>query len=139
TPATFGRVQLVDKLDLHALAPFGGALLPVSLTKSANYPWLYGTVCVSPSIARSVAKLEGKIVDRDGKARKTTAGARKTSEDSGFVMWMGNWELFDLPPGTYTLELTASDKDNRVITARMVRFRHGDPATPQASYQKNGG
>jgi hypothetical protein len=130
TPAAFGRVQLVDKLDLQALAPFGRALLPASLTKSANYPWLYGTVCVSPSIARSVAKLEGKIVDRDGKARKTTAGARKTSERSGFVLWTGNWELFDLPPETYTLELTASDKDNRVITTRSLSFHHGDAVRP---------
>ena len=73
----------------RALAPFGRALLPLSLTKSANYAWLYGTVCVSPSIDKSVAKLEGKIIDRNGIARKTIAGTRKTLEGSGFVLWEG--------------------------------------------------
>jgi hypothetical protein len=117
---------LVDKLHDHALKPFGRALLPLSLTKSGNYPWLYGTVCLSPSIAGSVAKLEGKIVDRDGKVRQTTPGVRKTLEGSGFVLWTGGWELFDLPGGIYTLELTAFDKEGRAITARTEKLLHGD-------------
>src|SRR5207302_853365 len=103
TPSAFGRVQLVDKLDRPAIAPFGRALLPLSLTKSANYAWLYGTVCLSPSIEPLVARLEGKVVDGAGKVRKTTAGSRKALEGTGFTLWTGSWELFDLPPGTYTL------------------------------------
>src|SRR5207249_6162598 len=71
TPSAFGRVQLVEKLDPQAPKPFGRALLPLSLTKSANYAWMYGTVCISPSIEPLVAKLEGKIVDQAGKVRKT--------------------------------------------------------------------
>jgi len=129
TPATFGRVQLVDKLDPQALKPFGRALLPLSLTRSANYAWLYGTVCLPPPLDGSVVKLEGKVVNREGKVRKTTTGSRKELEGSDFVLWTGSWELFDLPPGTYTLELTAFDKDNRVLTVRKVTFLHGEPAT----------
>ena len=125
SPSAFGRVQLVDKVEPDALEPFGRALLPLSLTKSANYGWLYGTVCLSPTIEASVVKLEGKIVDRAGKVRKSTAGARKTI-DGGFAMWTGNWELFDLPPGIYTLELTALDKDGKIVTSRKEALLHGE-------------
>jgi pimeloyl-ACP methyl ester carboxylesterase len=58
TPSAFGRVQLVDKLDQRALKTFGRALLPMSLTQSTNYAWLYGRVFVSPSIKKSLAKLD---------------------------------------------------------------------------------
>src|SRR5262249_45068478 len=50
SPSAFGRVQLVDRLEPQALKPLGRVLLPMSLAKSANYGWLYGTVCLSPSI-----------------------------------------------------------------------------------------
>lgn len=49
-----------------------------------------------------MAKIEGKVLDSDGKVWKMTAGTRKTLE-GGFVLWTGSWELFDLPPGTYTV------------------------------------
>jgi hypothetical protein len=126
SPAAFGRVQLTDKLEPQALRPLGRALLPGSLTRSANYPWLYGTVCLSPTIEGSVAKLEGKVLDREGKVRKTTLGARKTLEGSGFTLWTGGWELFDLPAGVYTVELTALDREGKPITSRTERFLHGD-------------
>lgn len=86
TPSAFGRVQLVDKIDAEALAPLGRALLPLSLTRSANYVWLYGTVGVSPTMSKTAAKLEGKILDAGGKVRKSTPGTRKTMEGSGFEM-----------------------------------------------------
>lgn len=124
SPSAFGRVQLVDALDPEALKPLGRALLPLALTKSANYGWLYGTVCVSPSIDKKTARIEGKILDTDGKARKTSAGTRKTL-DGGFSIWSGSWELFDLPPGTYTLELTALDKEGKVVTSRREQLLHG--------------
>jgi hypothetical protein len=126
SPSVFGRVQLVDKIEPEALKLLGRALLPLALTKSANYGWLYGTVCISPTIEKSVAKLEGKVIDEAGKVRKTTAGSRKNL-DSGFVMWTGSWELFDLPLGTYTVELTASDKEGKVVTSRTERVLHGNP------------
>src|SRR5262249_14100638 len=94
-------------------------------------PWLYGTVCVSPSIQEAVAKLEGKIVDRAGKVRKTTTGTRKALEGSGFVLWTASWELFDLPPGVYTLDLTAFDQQGRPITARTEKLVHGDLPAPR--------
>ncbi len=126
SPSAFGRVQLVDKIDASALKPFGRALLPLSLTKSANYAWLYGTVCVSPTIEGSLAKLEGKLLDAGGKVRKTSTGSKKTL-DGGFTLWTGNWEMFDLPPGIYTLELVATDKTGAVITSRTEKVLHGNP------------
>jgi Carbohydrate family 9 binding domain-like len=128
SPSAFGRVQLVDKIDGNALKPLGRALLPLSLTRSTNYAWLYGTVCVSPTIEGSVAKLEGKLVDADGKVRKTSTGSKKTL-DGGFTLWSGSWELFDLPPGVYTLELVATDKAGGVITSRNEKVLHGNPAS----------
>jgi hypothetical protein len=126
SPSAFGRVQLVDKTDSSALKPFGRALLPMSLARSTNYAWLYGIVCVSPTIEGSVAKLEGKLVDSTGKVRKTSTGSKKTL-DGGFTLWTGSWEMFDLPSGTYTLELVATDKEGGVITTRTEKVLHGNP------------
>jgi hypothetical protein len=126
SPAAFGRVRLVERIDPQELKPFGRVLLPLSLTKSGNYPWLYGTADLSPTIEKSVTKLEGRILGAPGKPR-TTTGARKTLDGSGFVLWSGAWELFDLPPGAYTLELTAYDANGRVITSRTEKLLHGQP------------
>ena len=59
------------------------------------------------NLAKAVTKLEGRVLDGTGKARKTTPGTRAAWDGSGIEQWRGAWELFDLPPGTYTLELTA--------------------------------
>jgi len=126
SPSAFGRVKLVDKIEADDLKPLGRALLPLSLTKSANYAWLYGTVCISPTIEKSVARMQGMIVDADGKTRKTTVGNRKAL-DGGFILWTGSWELFDLPPGTYSVELKALDKDGKVVTSRTEKLLHGNP------------
>jgi hypothetical protein len=128
TPSAFGRVQLVDRVEPEALKPLGRALLPLSLTKSTNYDWLYGTACVSPTIDGAVARLEGKVVDGEGKVQKTTAGTRTKLEGSGFVLWSGSWELFDLPPGPYTVELTALDKEGKVVCSRSEPILHGHPS-----------
>jgi hypothetical protein len=126
SPSAFGRVRLVEKIDADALKPLGRVLLPLSLTKSANYPWLYGTVCVSPTIEGSLAKLEGRLLDAGGQARKTSAGSKKTL-NGGFTLWTGSWEMFDLPPGVYALELVATDKTGAVITSRTEKVLHGHP------------
>jgi Carbohydrate family 9 binding domain-like len=128
SPAAFGRVQLVDKLDASSLKPFGRVLLPLSLTKSANYAWLYGTVGVSPTIEGSLAKLEGKLLDAGGKVCITSTGSKKTLE-GGFTLWTGSWEMFDLPTGVYTLELVATDKTGRTITSRAEKVLHGNPVS----------
>jgi hypothetical protein len=128
SPSAFGRVQLVDKIEPEALKPFGRALLPLSLTRSTNYAWLYGTVCVSPTIEASVARLEGKLVDAGGKVRKTSTGSKKRLA-GGFTLWTGSWEMFDLPAGVYTLELTATDKAGGTITARTEKVLHGNPVS----------
>jgi Carbohydrate family 9 binding domain-like len=127
SPSAFGRVQLVDKIDAGSLKPHGRALLPLSLTRSTNYAWLYGTVCVSPTIEGSVAKLEGKLLDASGKVRKSSTGSRKTQD--GFSLWTGSWEMFDLPPGVYTLDFTATDKAGAVITSRTEKVLHGNPVS----------
>lgn len=106
----------------------GRALLPLALTKSENYGWMYGTVCISPSIEKTVVKIEGSIIGGDGKVRKKTLGSRKTL-DGSFVMWVGSWELFDLPAGPYTLELKALDKEGKVVTSRSETFLHGNAAS----------
>ncbi len=124
SPAAFGRVQLVDKMEPDALRPLGRVLLPLALTKSANYPWLYGTAGISPTIAKAVATIEGNIIDSQGKVRKTTTGSRRTLAGSGFALWTGRWELFDLPPGVYTVAVTAFDKDGNIITSRSDEVRH---------------
>jgi hypothetical protein len=35
--------------------------------------------------------------------------------------------LFDVPPGVYTLELTALDKEGKVVTSRTEKLLHGNP------------
>ncbi len=139
SPATLGRVKLVDRLSAKDLEPLGRALLPLSLTKSANYDWLYGTVCISPTIESNVAKLEGRIVDESGQARKTAQGVRRPVEKadgSGFTLWFHRWELYDLPSGDYTVELTALDKEGNVITQRKHRLLH--EGTNPAGTKPNG-
>ena len=126
TPSAFGRVQLVDKLTPESFQPFGRVLLPLALTKSANYPWLFGTVCISPTIEKDVAKLEGKIINPNGKVLKRTSGARTPLHEPGFVLWTGSWELFDLPPGVYTVELSATDKTGRLLTTRTEKLLVGE-------------
>src|SRR5262249_38227156 len=121
-----------DKVDAEDLKPFGRALLPLSLTRSANYEWLYATACLSPTIAGKVDRLEGVIRDGQGKPRKTSAGTRRTRPGSEFVLGGGSWELFDLPPGHYSLELRALDKDKKVITARTVDLLHGKAPVREA-------
>jgi hypothetical protein len=130
TPSAFGQVKLVDKIEPGALKPLGRVLLPLALTKSANYAWLYGTVCISPTIDKHIAKIEGRVIDRQGKVSKTSTGTRKTLGD-GFVLWIGSWELFDLPPGVYTVELTALDQNGKLITSRAEKILHGDDPKPQ--------
>jgi hypothetical protein len=126
SPSAFGRVRLVDKIDAAALKPYGRALLPLSVTKSANYPWLYATACISPTIECSVAKVEGRLLDAEGKVRKTSAGVKKTL-GGGFTLWTGSWELFDLPAGVYTLEVVATDTAGAVLTSRAEKVLHGPP------------
>jgi hypothetical protein len=132
SPSAFGRVRLVEKLAAAELKSYARALLPVSLTKSANYDWLYATACLSPTIEKATAKVEGKVIDSDGKARKTTAGSRTALEGSGFVLWRGSWELFDLPAGTYTVEISAIDKDGKAILSRSVKVAHGEAKAARA-------
>jgi hypothetical protein len=130
SPSAFGRVKLVDKIKPDDLKSMGRALLPLALTKSGNYGWMYGTVCVSPSIEKTVAKIEGNIIGGDGKVWKKTLGSRKPL-DGDFVLWTGSWELFDLPAGTYTLELKALDKDGKVVTSRRDTVLHENPPSPR--------
>jgi hypothetical protein len=128
SPAAFGRVRLVEKADPADLRACARALLPLAVTRSANYDWLYATACLSPTVEKRIATVEGKILDAAGKVRKTTAGARTTLEGSEFVLWRGSWELFDLPASNYTLEVAALDRDGKPVIVRTVRVAHEEAA-----------
>jgi hypothetical protein len=135
TPSVFGRVKLVEGIDSAKLQPYSRALLPVSVTQTGNYPWLHTTTCVSPTLEKATAKVEGKVLDASGKARKTTTLTRRALDSTGFVLWNGSLELFDLAPGAYTLELSARDRAGNVLARRTTRIVHGDalPARAAAS------
>ncbi len=126
TPTAFGRVKLVDRIEPDQLKPHSRALLPLALTRSANYPWLYATAGVSPTIAAAEVKFAGRVLDAAGKERKTTAG-QLHRHPSGLTLWKGQWELFDLPPGNYTLELRALDRQGRMVAARTMALVRGKP------------
>ena len=49
-PVCFRTSEAGGQDRAESLKPLGRALLPLSLTRSTNYAWLYGTVCVSPTI-----------------------------------------------------------------------------------------
>ncbi len=134
SPSAFGRVKLVDKFEPADLKPFGRALLPMSLSVSGNYDWVYGTACISPTIQPLVAKVEGKILDAKGnvaggkKNSKKAIGVITTMVGSNMQLWTGSWELFDLPEGVYTVELTALDSKGKAITSHSEKILHGGRA-----------
>jgi hypothetical protein len=129
SPSAFGRVLLVDKLDSGSFQSFGNVLLPVAVTRSGGFPCLYTTACLSPTIAGAVTKVEGRLLGGDGKVLRTTPGTRRTIEGSGLALWTGQWELFDLPPGTYTVEVAAIGKDGRAVVTRRVQVLYEGTAT----------
>ncbi len=137
SPSAFGRVQLVDKLDPAKLEPYSRALLPVSVTQSANYSWVYAVAGVSPSIDAATVKIEAKVIDDKGKALKTTPGKREKLEGSGFPLWRGQFELFDAPAGSLTLEVRALGKDDAVLAKRSIPLVQGSPSKTQGGQQRS--
>jgi Carbohydrate family 9 binding domain-like len=125
TPSTFGRVKLVDTIEPAEVKQYSRALLPMSLTLTTNYGYVYATAGVSPTIAQVVKTFEGRILDTDGKERAKTSGNRQTLEGSGLTLWKGQWEINDLPPGVYTIELTGKDAKNNVVVQRGEQIQHG--------------
>jgi hypothetical protein len=126
TPVAFGRVQLAEQDSAAYWNKMGRALLPLNLNRSTNYPWLYATAGLSPTIASKVSRLEGRIRAKDGKVHKTMTGALQRFQESPLTLWRGEAELYDLPAGEYTLELQALDKQGQQITVRMERFVQGN-------------
>ena len=51
--------------------------------------------------------------------------------ETGFTIWTGKWEVNDLPQGYYAVEVTAKDKDGKVITQRTDTIYHGDKSAPK--------
>ena len=118
TPSTFGRVLLVDRVDPRAVKPYSRALFPFDAQVPGNYGRVYGVACLSPTIAKTVVKVEGRLLDADGKLRKQAANAGLVTVNDYWNIWRGEWETYDLPAGTYTLVLTATDAQNNVIVER---------------------
>jgi hypothetical protein len=61
------------------------------------------------------------------KVRKTTTRTRKAL-DGSLVLWTRSWELFDLSPPFYTLELAAFDRARKVVNSRTEKLLHCDPS-----------
>jgi hypothetical protein len=127
SPSAFGRVQLVDKLDPEVLQPFSRALMPVSITQSLNYAWLYATVCVSPTLEARVAKVQATVCDAGGKVWKRPVEIKKGKQE-GISLWEGSLEVFDLPPGMYKLQISALDRHDKVLASRELAFSHDQEA-----------
>ncbi|HZU34411.1 MAG TPA: sugar-binding protein [Gemmataceae bacterium] len=132
TPAAFGRVRLVDSVQGQSLKPFGAALLPLTIRQSGNYPWLYATAGISPTIAAKIKRIEGTIKDQTGKVRLKSAGSRQTLPGSGIVLWHGSWELFELPAGTYTCEVSAYDNKGELVAAHALPLVQSQAAARRA-------
>jgi len=118
TPSTLGRVLLVDKVDTAALKAYSRVLFPFDAQVPGNYGRIYGTACLSPTIAGVVTKVEARLLDASGAVKKNSENAAITSVSGYWTLWRGEWETFDLPAGTYTLTLTARDAQNNIVVER---------------------
>lgn len=121
TPATFGRVLLVDAVNPAALKPLSRGLFPFDAQVPGNYGRIYGTACISPTIEKQVAVVQGTLLDAEDKPRKNAENASLYTVAGQWRMWRGEWETFDLPAGIYTLVLTARDARNSVVVERRRR------------------
>lgn len=118
SPATFGRVLLVDRVALKDLKSYSRALFPFDAQVPGNYGRIYGVGCLSPTIADRVAKVDARLLDGAGTVRKNAENAALTTIAGSWRMWRGEWETYDLPAETYTLVLTARDAQNNVLVER---------------------
>lgn len=121
TPATFGRVMLVEHIETGSLSAYSRALMPFDAQVPGNYGRIYGVACLSPTIADQVANVNGRLLDAQGKERKRMENPRLTTIAGHWRQWRGEWETYDLPPGMYTLVLTAQDAQNHVLAERRLR------------------
>lgn len=121
TPSTLGVVTLVDKIDPTQVRGYSRALFPFDAQVPGNYGRIYGTACLSPSVAKAVVKIEGRLLDAEGKVRKVAENAVLKTVAEHWNIWRGEWETFDLPAGTYSLILTARDAQNNTVVERTLR------------------
>jgi hypothetical protein len=125
SPSTFGRVLLVDKVDPLAVKSYSRALFPFDAQVPGNYGRIYGVACLSPTIAGQIDSVDGALLDADGKVLKTTENGSLTTMQQDWRIWRGEWETFDLPPGIYTLTLTARDAAKNTVVERTLRVLLG--------------
>jgi hypothetical protein len=132
--------QIIDVAVIAAV----GALLPMALTRSANYAWLYGTVCVSPTIAGSVAKLEGKLLDDGSKVRKTSTDIDHylgTSPSGGAAKLAAIRRMLRMHPFYHEWTLPSRMEDNPLIglveiNGFAVDIRHAPRQLQEIAYHK---
>lgn len=120
TPSTHGRAMLVDKVDTANVKAYSRALMPFDAQVPGNYGRIYGVACISPTIADVVTKVDAVLLDSNGKVRKKIENAAINTVGGAMRIWRGEWEIFDLPNGTYTLSLTARDAQGHIIVERSL-------------------
>jgi len=121
TPATFGRVMLVDSLNHLSLISYSRALFPIDAQVPGNYGRVYGVGCISPTIDSLVSRVNGQLLDDKGKVRKTLENSNLRTQNGQWRMWRGEWETFDLTPGTYTLVIRAVDSEGHTVVERTMK------------------
>ena len=123
TPAAFGRVLLVDKLDPEDVMAYNKALMPMDVQVPGNYAWLHVYGCISPTLAKNVKMLTARLFDADEKARKSVQTGEIKWVAEHFPMVRIDMEIFDVPPGTYTLLVTGYNGEGKAITGRRLKVQ----------------
>ncbi len=121
TPATHGRVLLVDKVDMSGVKPYSRALCAFDAAIPGNYGRINGIACLSPTISGVVKKIEARLLNAGGDVVKNGENSHIVTRADHWTMWYGEWETYDLPAGTYTLILTARDANNNILVERTRR------------------
>jgi hypothetical protein len=74
--------------------------------------------------AQKPLKFDGKLADWEGTfVTPVHIGHPDFANRGGKFYYL--WDDDDLPPGDYTVEVTALDKEGKVVTARTEKILHG--------------
>lgn len=122
TPSTQGRVMLVDTMQPAMLKASSRALFPFDTQVTGNYGRIYASACLSPTISKSIAKIDARLLDSAGTEKSKADNTSLSTVANHWTIWRGEWETAELPAGTYTLVLTARDSKNNIVVERTRRI-----------------